>query len=281
MKTDQMLQKIKVAIKRKLEYENHLKNLDKAKTLIKKGNLLSLAMEQNSDLDWKAIIFDVKKGLLKFALNSTVDTLPTNANLVQWGKRMSDKCKNCGGKETLLHILNYCKTSLDQDRFTWRHDNILNYVYNTIDKSRFEIYVDLEEKKSGYASTIPPEIMVTSEKPDIVIVDRKSKKVHIFELTVPFETNIEKQHEYKQNKYAHFEQDIEAEVIAFEIGSRGYISPENRTRLNKSHGLSQKGIKFKIILFNLTALSLNSSYYIYLNRKEPQWMSPLPLKAIF
>ena len=77
MKTDQMLQKIKVAIKRKFEYENHLKNLDKAKTLIKQGNLLSLAMEQNSDLDWKAIIFDVKKGLLKFALNFTVDTLPT------------------------------------------------------------------------------------------------------------------------------------------------------------------------------------------------------------
>ena len=100
MKTDQMLQKIKVAIKRKLEYENHLKNLDKAKTLIKQGNLLSLAMEQNSDLDWKAIIFDVKKGLLKFALNSIVDTLLTNTNLVQWGKRMSDKCKSCGGKET-------------------------------------------------------------------------------------------------------------------------------------------------------------------------------------
>ena len=77
---------------------------------------------------------------------------------------MPDKCKNCGGKETLLHILNYCKTSLDQGRFTWRHDNILNYVYDTIDKSKFEIYVDLEEKKSGYASTIPPEIMVTKKR---------------------------------------------------------------------------------------------------------------------
>ena len=67
--------------------------------------------------------------------------------------------------------------------------------------------------------------MVTSERPDIVIVDRKSKNIHIFELTVPFETNIEKEHDYKKNKYAHLEQDIEAEVIAFEHGSRGYISP--------------------------------------------------------
>ena len=62
-----------------------IEHFDKAKTLVKQGNLLALAMEQNSDLDWKSIIFDMKKGLLKFALNSTVDTLPTNGNLVQWG----------------------------------------------------------------------------------------------------------------------------------------------------------------------------------------------------
>ena len=38
---------------------------------------------------------------------------------------------------------------------------------------------------------------VTTLKPDIVIVDENNKKAVIYELTVPFERNIDKQHKYK------------------------------------------------------------------------------------
>ena len=40
-------------------------------------------------------MFILKKGTLKFLLNSCLDTLPTQPNLLQWGKSASDLCKLC------------------------------------------------------------------------------------------------------------------------------------------------------------------------------------------
>ena len=143
--------------------------------------------------------------------------------------------------------------------------------------------IDINGQNSGHISTIPPDLMVTSQRPDIVIIEKPSKKAHIFELTVPFETNIHKEHEYKQGKYDHFKQDLEngADVIAFEVGVRGYVSPENKTRLKKLFGFAKTGIKFKSFMKNIIMLSINSSYYLFLNRNEPNWITPPPLKAIF
>ena len=75
------------SLKIQLAEQNFHKHLRKAQSLVKQSNLLALAMEEKNDLDWKSIIFGMKKGFLKFALNSTTDTLPTNVNLVQWGKK--------------------------------------------------------------------------------------------------------------------------------------------------------------------------------------------------
>ena len=50
---------------------------------------------------------------VKFALNSAVDTLPHNANLALWKKRMNDACTLCGERQTLIHILNTCAVAHD------------------------------------------------------------------------------------------------------------------------------------------------------------------------
>ena len=44
----------------------------------------------------------------------------------------------------------------------------------------------------GGGTVPPPHILVTAEKPELVIVDRMEEKMDIFELTVPLETNIKK-----------------------------------------------------------------------------------------
>ena len=115
------------------------KHLSHTQTLVKQGNLLSIAALEKSDAIWKSYIFDMKKGTMKFLLNACLDTLPTRANLLQWGKTTSDLCTLCLGanqdlqgrrKETTHHILNGCKVSLDQQRYTWRHDNFLKFKLN-------------------------------------------------------------------------------------------------------------------------------------------------------
>ena len=54
----------------------------------------------------------------------------------------------------------------------------------------------------------PPHLLVTAEKPDLVIIDRMEEKMDIFELTVPLETNIKNANTKKMNKYEHFITDI-------------------------------------------------------------------------
>ena len=54
---------------------------------------LSLAMLEKSDIIWKSYMFNMKKGTSQFY--SCLDTLPTQTNLLQWGKSASDLCKLC------------------------------------------------------------------------------------------------------------------------------------------------------------------------------------------
>ena len=81
-------------------------------TLIKQGKFLELTKVQSTDATWQSYIYNLPKGTMKWLLNSSIDTLPTKANLRQWGKVTNDKCF-CGKKETLNHILSGCKVALD------------------------------------------------------------------------------------------------------------------------------------------------------------------------
>ena len=147
-------------------------------------------MEKN-DATWQSFIYNLPKGTMKFVLNSSIDTLPTLVNLKQWGKVSNDKCY-CGKRQTLNHILNCCTKSLNQGRFTYRHDCVLRYIANCLDKTKYECYVDIEGEQAAGGGTLPPNIIVSNLKPDIVVISRKDPKLSIFELTVPSEQRIEK-----------------------------------------------------------------------------------------
>ena len=90
------------------------------------------------------------------------------------------------------------------------------------------MYTDIPSHTLPGRGTVPPQLLVRAEKPDLVIMDRMEEKINIFELTVPLETNIKNANTQKMNKYEHFITDIttrDVSVHPFEIGSRGYISP--------------------------------------------------------
>ena len=106
-------------------------------------------------------------------------------------------------------------------------------------------------------------------------MDNVKKEVVIYELTSFFEKNINTQHKYKCDKYAHFETDIKSHkttVVAFEVGSRGGLSDENIKRLTNMHKQHMnKHVKKKKFLHNIKSLAILSSYYIYTARKHPTW----------
>ena len=71
-----------------------------------------------------------------------------------------------------------------------------------------------------------------SDKPDIVIIDKRNKSVAVLELTCPAEHRIPAANNLKMEKYAHFETDHPEKNISvtpFEIGSHtGYVTKEIR-----------------------------------------------------
>ena len=131
--------------------------------------------------------------------------------------------------------------------------------------------------------TIPVDTgVITADRPDIVIIDQKDKPISIFELTVSNEMNIDSAHLYKQNKYSYFLTDISSfspTVTAFEVGARGFITKQNRERLKNLHKFCKKSIKLKTFIENVSALAVNSSFFIFISRKDPVWSDPPALAA--
>ena len=64
---------------------------------------------------------------------------------------------------------------LDQGRYTYRHDSILNFIVSKIDQNQFTVYSDINGYQATNGGTIPVAIAVTQLKPDLVIVNEKEK----------------------------------------------------------------------------------------------------------
>jgi hypothetical protein len=60
------------------------------------GNLFALLQAENESITWKSYMRDLPHGVLKFAVNSSIDMLPTFTNLRRWEKRASVNYQLCG-----------------------------------------------------------------------------------------------------------------------------------------------------------------------------------------
>ena len=150
-------------------------------------------------------------------------------------------------------------------------------------KNGFTLYSDMQGYQAPHGGTIPPNILVTALKPDIVIVSEVSEEIIIFELTCPWDSNIARSHNYKSEKYAPLVADLsQTRIVSFfsiEISARGQISKANRSRL--------KSFLFKCCaeprnlsksLLNISSkAALLSSYSIFCARNEPTWEDPAPM----
>ena len=291
--------KLKEGIRKQVQLEYLERWNDRVKNLIIQGDFLKLLISEQSNVAWKSIIYGVPKGVMEFAMRSSTNTLATPDNLKRWKKINNDNCKMCykpnthPHKATLFHILNHCESFLgENERMKWRHDSVLNFMTLTLKEnkpSHIQVYADLEDHKSNGA-TIPQHIIVTSSRPDLVIVDSSSSPptVYLFELTICFERvgNMEAANQKKYNRYSSLTQDIKengynCKNIPFEVGSRGHLTLENRSRLTIIHKLCSPNLNFTNFWKNICKTSLLCSYAIYLSRNDPWTGAPhlLPVKV--
>ncbi|GFN94045.1 reverse transcriptase [Plakobranchus ocellatus] len=62
---------------------------------------------------------------ISFLIRSVYDLLPSNVNLVRWGKKDGPTCPLCQGRKTTEHVLSSCKVAILREQYTWRHNRIL------------------------------------------------------------------------------------------------------------------------------------------------------------
>ena len=70
-------------------WQNHIKSLTV------QGRFLDILNLENTHLTWRSYIYDLPRGILQFAINASIDTLATNANLKRWSKRKNALCHLC------------------------------------------------------------------------------------------------------------------------------------------------------------------------------------------
>ena len=133
------------------------------------------------------------------------------------------------------------------------------------------------------SGVILPDVLVTTLRPDIFLVNVNLREVVLFELTCPFERNIESSHAYKEGKYAPLVSDLSRNFKVFhfsvEVGARGMISKANKARL-KSFALRCGDVgstETKKLIAACSKASLLSSFSIFHARNEPSWSTLRPI----
>ena len=219
-------------------------------------------------------------------MNAGLNTLPTLDNLKRWGKRVNDRCPFCGNIQTLLHVLSNCSVSLNQGRYTWGHDSVLSTIIGIIRpclNPDYRLYSDLPGYGAPHGGTIPPHVLVTNLRPDIFIVNESLRKAIVFELTCPWDANVQRSHAYKEDKYAPLVADLSRDFTVYhfsvEVTVRGQISKENRSRM-KAFIFRCSDAPGKLtgrLVKSSSKAALLASFSIFSARKEPSWLNPAPL----
>ena len=80
-------------------------------------------------------------------------------NLAGWNIIVSPACSLCHSRQpTTNHILTGCSTALDQGRYTWHHDSVLQVFVQSLQRDlplSYKPYADLP----GHLASISPQAL--------------------------------------------------------------------------------------------------------------------------
>ena len=183
------------------EHKDRLQNI-----LTSQGSLLSHLF--NQDLPqinklWSKLQGSMPQYIFNFTIRYLNNTLDAQKNLKKWNLSQTSYCSFCFLSETLLHVVAGWKKYLEQGRYTWRHNSILNILATSLKAvNESTIYADIP----GYLS--PSIITGENLRPDLLL-KTNNNYLYILELTVGFESNLHTNVTRKHSKYASLLSDLQ------------------------------------------------------------------------
>ena len=191
-----------------------------------------------------------------------------------WGLTSSSECSFCLNPKSLLHVVAGCSSYLD--RFTWRHDSILQFITSNLPSQHIQnIYADLP--------TFPSPSIITGDdyRPDLLILT-KDNCLYILELTVGYESNLRNNINRKQSKYEKLIKDQKkkfkaVKFINLSISALGVFEKESAAFIKMLEDIHLDKNHVKYIIKKIINISIRSTYYIFCCRNK-DWTKPDLLK---
>ena len=121
--------------------------------------------------------------------------------------------------------------------------------------------------------TIPGDILVTEQRPDVTIINRPNKTITLVELSICWDQDHPQARLRKQNRYEELlseldERGWEASLATLEIGSRGFSGNETAHSLKRI--LPNKRLR-TTLLTKLNHISINCSHKIFQEHNNTLW----------
>ena len=223
-----------------------------------------LEIDQDKSFEW------LKRGVLKFdneriILAAQDEGLLTNGLKKIFKMTDNDKCRFCKESvETVNHLLSGCPKLLAEGRYTTRHNNVCRvihwrlcqkYGFNTAEvswKHNPQPFLENQNAMITYDSVVPSSRHITNGavRPDIVVMDKRTKRGYIIDVCVPNDYGMARQELEKVVKYQDLKNDIAdtyhlqpVDVVPVVIGATGLMKQNLQNYL-------------KIIPAKLTSLEL-------------------------
>ena len=220
---------------------------------------------------WAAAACKLGSEGLKFVLNAATDTLPHNCNLAKWRNgAVSEACRLCGNRQTLLHVLNGCERALHLRRYNQRHDSVLSVIAELAQDhlpENHQLTTDL-----GDSYEFPTNIIATTLRPDMVIWSERRKSIQLVELTVCYESGFKEAAERKEAKYQEIMEEArrkhyKSNIITIQVGSGGVL---DETGLKNLQRILQPvpTRRWRNFLTELTIVTMQHSHIIWCSRNQ-------------
>ena len=115
--------------------------------LVSQGSFFSTVTSQahpKLNTLWSSAQGTLPKNIFNFTLNYDNNTIPTKKNLCRWGLSFISDCSLCLRPKYLLHLVTGYTTYLNDGRFTWRHNSMLQFIAKSLKSSPDSVlHVDL------------------------------------------------------------------------------------------------------------------------------------------
>ena len=191
---------------------------------------------------WKGISVTTERKMFE-ALEQLTNTKYRRQQIYKDQSVDNDRCRLCNqNKETVRHVLSNCN-ELAKNSYITRHNNALKVLYWWV----LHKY-GLEEKVKEWSDREEPtptrrieraivqwNVKILSNeytkhnKPDMLIIDHKKKRIRVVEASFPWDENINAKFEEKNKKYQTVRQELRKQYEGYELQQVNVIMGEMGT----------------------------------------------------